>query len=175
VPNGGESALLIEVPEAEEIVARLRLAHDPVAARGVPAHITILFPFCAPDELDDAMVARVRELARAHAPFAFTLEHVQTFTGTVWLAPNPADPFVELTLDASRRFPGHPPYGGLFPEIIPHLTVGHCMPEMVDALCDDVTRRVAAELPVQSKARALSLWAHEGEEWRRFAEFPLGG
>jgi hypothetical protein len=175
VPNGGESALLIEVPEAEEIVARLRLAHDPVAGRGVPSHITILLPFVAPDEIDDAVLARVRELASSHASFAFVLERVETFTGTVWLAPNPTEPFIALTVDAMNRFPGHLPYGGLFPEIIPHLTVGHCMPEMVDALCDDVSQRVAAELPVQSKARVLGLWAHEGEEWRRYAEFPLGG
>ena len=39
-----ESALLVAVPEAEPLVGALRLVHDPSAAVGVPAHITILLP-----------------------------------------------------------------------------------------------------------------------------------
>ena len=39
------TALIVEVPEAEPAVGALRLEHDRSAARGVPAHITILFPF----------------------------------------------------------------------------------------------------------------------------------
>ena len=41
----GDSALLVPIPEAEPIVAELRLEHDAIAARGVPAHVTVLFPF----------------------------------------------------------------------------------------------------------------------------------
>ena len=43
-----ESALLVPVPEAEPFVQRHRFRHDSVALRGVPAHITVLFPFVAP-------------------------------------------------------------------------------------------------------------------------------
>ncbi|HEX5613970.1 MAG TPA: 2'-5' RNA ligase family protein [Acidimicrobiia bacterium] len=175
MPNGGESALLVEVPEAEALTSELRLRHDPVAARGVPAHVTVLFPFCGPEQLDDPMLASVRALAAAHAPFEFSLERIEEFPGTVWLAPEPAAPFQALTLDAAARFPDHPPYSGLFSDIVPHLTVGHAAPEAIPELRAEVKRAVNGYLPLAATARTLALWSHEGEEWRRFAAFPLGG
>ena len=39
-----ESAVVIPVPEAEPLVGELRLEHDPAAAAGVPAHVTLLSP-----------------------------------------------------------------------------------------------------------------------------------
>lgn len=40
-----ESALVVLVPEAEALVKSFRDRHDPSAAAGVPAHITLLYPF----------------------------------------------------------------------------------------------------------------------------------
>ena len=40
-----ESAILLCVPEAEKLVHEWRLKGDPSAARGVPAHVTLLYPF----------------------------------------------------------------------------------------------------------------------------------
>jgi hypothetical protein len=42
------SAVVVPVPEAEPRVGALRTALDPSAALGVPAHVTILYPFVAP-------------------------------------------------------------------------------------------------------------------------------
>ncbi|HYN34704.1 MAG TPA: hypothetical protein VES40_18925 [Ilumatobacteraceae bacterium] len=39
------SALVVLVAEAETLISAHRLRHDPVAARGVPAHVTVLHPF----------------------------------------------------------------------------------------------------------------------------------
>ena len=43
--------------------------------------------------------------------------------GTVYLAPSPAAPFRQLTHELFRRFPEHPPYGGAFDDVVPHLSV----------------------------------------------------
>ena len=43
-----ETALVVEVPEAEPLVSQWRAQHDWSAQRGVPAHITILYPFAPP-------------------------------------------------------------------------------------------------------------------------------
>src|SRR6185312_17562283 len=59
------TALIVVVPEAEPAVRELRLAHDWSAALGVPAHITILFPFAAPAEIDEAGIADVVASVRA--------------------------------------------------------------------------------------------------------------
>ena len=44
-PTEGDSALLVDVAEAEPVVGHLRLVHDAVAAHGIPAHVTVLYPF----------------------------------------------------------------------------------------------------------------------------------
>ena len=41
----------------------------------------------------------------------------------VYLAPEPAAPFVALTEAVGAEFPGFPPYGGAFDEVVPHLTI----------------------------------------------------
>ena len=47
MPTSPPSALLVAIAEAEPLVAEHRLRFDPVARRGVPAHVTALFPFLA--------------------------------------------------------------------------------------------------------------------------------
>jgi len=120
-----ESAFIVPVAAAEAFVADLRAALDPSAALGVPAHITLLHPFMAPERIDAAVLARVEAIARATAAFAFRLAAIGRFPGTLYLAPEPAEPFVALTRALWREFPEHPPYGGRHPAIVPHLTVAH--------------------------------------------------
>jgi hypothetical protein len=51
------SALVVLVLEAEASVKPFRDRHDPSAAAGMPAHITLLYPFKPPDETDDFVAA----------------------------------------------------------------------------------------------------------------------
>ena len=44
------TALVIAVPEAEPVVGRLRSLYDEADTTGVPAHVTLLFPFGDFDE-----------------------------------------------------------------------------------------------------------------------------
>lgn len=160
-----ETALLVEVPEAEPAVARLRLAHDPVAARGVPAHVTVLFPL---DGVPDrGALARVAELPA----FGYRLARVGEFPGVVWLAPEPAAPFVALTDAARAAFPDQPPYRGEFAETVPHLTV---------AMTDDAAlrRTIAAELdahlPIAARATHLAVYtSDDAGQWRCVERLPL--
>src|SRR5216684_9032244 len=55
-----ESALVVLVPEPEAVVKPFRDQYDPSAAAGVPAHITLLYPFKAPDEIDDITLGKLR-------------------------------------------------------------------------------------------------------------------
>src|SRR5690349_20634700 len=47
-PMPNESTIIVPVPEAEPLFGVLRGNHDRVAAAGVPAHITLLYPFLPP-------------------------------------------------------------------------------------------------------------------------------
>ncbi len=51
-----ESALMVLVPEAETLVKPFRDRYDPSAAAGVPAHITLLYPFKHPNEVDQTVL-----------------------------------------------------------------------------------------------------------------------
>ena len=74
-----ESALIIAVPEAEPLVKALRDQFDWSAAQGVPAHITIDYPFIPPDQITPEVLADLREFFAQFAAFEFTLPETRHF------------------------------------------------------------------------------------------------
>lgn len=119
----GRSALVVLVPAAAGFIEELRLVHDPMAARGVPAHVTVLHPFRA--ALDDAAHDTIAAVAADASRWTVRFDAVRRFDdGVVYLAPEPAAPFAALTRRLAAAFPDCPPYGGAFAEPVPHLTLG---------------------------------------------------
>ena len=59
-----EGAVIVAVPEAEDVVGPQRAALDRAASWGVPAHVTVLYPFVPPAKIDDRII---RALARRFA------------------------------------------------------------------------------------------------------------
>lgn len=169
-----QSAFIVEVPEAEPYVAALRERLDPSARLGLPAHVTLLYPFMAPERIGSAVLDRARAIAASTAPFAYRLAGIRRFPGVLYLAPRPAAPFVELTLRLAAEFPEHPPYGGRHERIVPHLTVAQ----------SDTQQRAAAEIELRAALpRSDGVAAHCGElllienssgRWRPMQVFPLG-
>ena len=84
----------------------------------MPAHVTILYPFVEPDELDAGGPRELAAIAARHQPFRVRFEKVGCWPGVVYLAPEPAGPFARLTEDLVAAFPNHPPYGGAFDEVV---------------------------------------------------------
>ena len=111
------------MPEAEPLVKALRERFDSSAAAGVPAHITILYPFMPPGEITPEVVAELRDFFAQFAAFEFTLPELRRFPEVLYLAPSPAEPFKALTHAVVERYPDYPPYGGGYSEVIPHLTI----------------------------------------------------
>jgi 2'-5' RNA ligase len=169
------SALIVPVPEAEPLVGRLRAELDASAALGVPAHVTIMFPFVPPAAIDDAVLAAAREIFAAVPAFEVRFPRVKWFDDdVVWLAPEPAEPFVALTEAVRARF-GLDPYEGAHgPGVVPHLTVGNGAPL---PRLRDVAAELETGLPVRASVRSVRLAA--GREtpgsWRTVAEFSLSG
>jgi hypothetical protein len=48
----GQTAVIVPVGAAEPIVGRRRTRFDPAAATGVPAHVTIIYPFLSGQDID---------------------------------------------------------------------------------------------------------------------------
>lgn len=164
------SALIAEVPEAEPTVRDWRMRYDN-AGLGIPAHITLLFPFFPSDQLDGQIKAELRELFAAQAAISFSLAKLMVFPDeTVWLAPEPSEPFRRLTELIVERYPDYPPYEGIHDEIIPHLTV-----TSGDAsLRNEVEADLAPHLPIQAMTRQVTLLVEdEGGHWQTSDTFPL--
>lgn len=169
-----ESALVVLAPEAEPIVKAYRDQHDPAAALGVPAHVTVLYPF-HPLALSPAVCARLAELFAACAPFDFALARLERFPSVLYLAPEPAEPFRALTLRVAQAFPEFPPYGGRHEHIIPHLTIAQLEDEArLDAVAAHFQAACAARLPLRLRAAAVALLDNNQGDWRVAASFALG-
>jgi len=67
------TALVILVPEAETLVQAFRDQYDPSAAEGMPALITVLYPFKPADKISKSMVEALQSLFLCHSPFRFSL------------------------------------------------------------------------------------------------------
>lgn len=139
----------------------LRRQYDDSAALGVPAHLTILFPFLDPAAIDEAAI---EDVLATHEPFEFELISIETFEGGgTYLAPTRPERFVALTESVWERWPDHPPYGGTFEAIVPHLTLSEAP---LDCQLD---------LPIAARADAVTLIEEQADgRWRSRRRFALG-
>ena len=164
------SALIVAVPEAEPLVHDWRLRYDN-AELGIPAHVTLIFPFVPAEEIGVELLDELRKLFAEQPAFEFTLAGVARFADVAWLAPDPSDPFRRLTDLIFSRYPDYPPYEGLHEEVLPHLTVA-----MGDAaLQDEVEAALTPHLPIGAHAGEVTLLVEdESGHWAEFVRFPLG-
>lgn len=166
----GQTALVVVVPEAEPAVGDLRSDLDPAAAYGVPAHVTVLFPFLGSAALDDAVLAALRDVVGSCTTFDATFAGCARFPGVLYLVPEPDAAWRALLTAVAGRFPEAPPYGGAFADVVPHLTVADAQaPEVLDA----AEAAVAPRLPVRTRVREVALLEFDGERWLLRAVLPL--
>ena len=169
-----QSALVVLVPEAEPVVRRHRHALDPSTQFGVPAHITVLYPFVPPEHIDETILERVARIAADSPSHEVRLSRTAWFGRHVlWLAPDDPEPFSVLTERVSAAFPDHPPYEGTIESIIPHLTVGDRAPV---AAMEEAERCLLQDLPIDDRVTHLTLLAQEraGGHFTTKATFPFG-
>lgn len=167
------SALIIEVPEAEPAVRHHRERLDSSAPLGIPAHITVLYPFMPAEAIDPAAVTRLRRLFAEVGRFGFQLDHTDWFGEEVlWLAPRDPGPFRALTESVFRAFPDFPPFDGQFDEIVPHLTIGYGHSLHALRAAEDAVQPC---LPIRADAAAVTLMTQQsaGAHWTRADAFTL--
>ena len=175
-PEQPRSALAVFIPEAEPLVKPFRDRFDPSAAKGVPAHVTVLFPFKPPSELTPAIEEVLAGLFSAVPRFNVALSRLGRFPDALHLAPEPAEPFIRLTGLVMERFPEHPPYEGEFAEIIPHLTIAQLPePDHLDDITVDFQRAARGHLPIRASVSEVTLMENTTGLWQVRSRFSLGG
>jgi 2'-5' RNA ligase len=175
-PGLHESTILVPVPEAEPVVGQLRAELDRSASRGIPAHVTVLYPFVPPEQITAAVIGKAAAAVASVPGFDCRFAGTGWFGDqVVWLAPEPASPFRALTAAVHAAFPQRPPFGGAFAEVIPHLTVGD-RPEGGLGVLRAAEAEVLAALPVRTHVGRA--WLMTGTQapgsWQLRATFPLG-
>ncbi len=168
------SALVVRVPAAEALVHDLRQRHDPSAADGVPAHVTLLVPFLAPADATAADTAALRALFALQPAFDVLFARVGRFPATAWLAPEPAAPFIALTTALVARWPQCRPYGGTFEQVVPHLTAADGCAAAAEAVEHELRRRLAITGPVRGRCREAEWMDNRSGRFECRAVFALG-
>ena len=131
----GESAIIVPI-SVPVTINRLRERMDPSAAQGVPAHVTLIYPFMPVDGLDDEVRRKVGRILATEPAFTVHFREISRFPNVVYLPPDPPDPFRRLTTALAAEFPDYPPYEGAYPEVVPHMTVAQDVPADFYAAAD---------------------------------------
>jgi hypothetical protein len=173
VDGAGSTAVLLCVPEAEPVVHAWRSTGDPTAARGVPAHVTLLSPFLPQDRVDEGVLAELEWFFAGVDAFRLRFSAVGCFEsdGVVFLEPD-GDGLDELAAALSRRWPETPPYHGKHENPHAHLTVVHTDDGQ---LRSRASAAVQEQLPLVARAAHAALWTCDSEgRWSEAAVFPFG-
>ncbi|MGW0771391.1 2'-5' RNA ligase family protein [Streptomyces sp. NPDC002676] len=168
--QAGRTGLIVRIPDAEPAVHAWRERFDPSAQAGVPAHVTVLFPFLDESRIDARVHSTLTDVLGSQHAFELRFESCGRFPGVLYLAPEPDAQLRLLTEVIADRWPEAPPYGGQFAEIVPHLTVADG-PE--DAVLDEIEADLLGRLPFTSRVASVDLMVHDGAKWQERASFAL--
>ena len=167
------SVLIVRVAEAESLVARLRERYDPAAQRGLGAHITLLHPFADPERLDATLLHQIASLSSARAAFSYQLAHLGRFPGTLYLAPEPAAPFVALRAALLAAFPPIGPPTDRSTTFVPHLSIVRGSDGEDQAVEAGLRAMLKDRGPIACRCRELVLIENTSGWWRTVQEFAL--
>jgi 2'-5' RNA ligase len=164
-----QSAVVVPVPSVEPLVSGWRARHDPSAARGMPAHITAVYPFLPPSRLTPAVVTELGAICAEHGSLAVSFARTGRFPNVLYLDPDPADGLRSLTIRIADRWPEAPPYDGAHDQVVPHLTVALGD----DTLLDRLEAEVRGVLPVVATLDQARLYVSDGGRWQSRARLPF--
>lgn len=168
-----ETAVLLCVPEADELVGPWRDKGDPSASAGVPAHVTLLYPFLDSERVDAGVLAELAWFFRGVDAFAIRFDGVDEFpdAGVLYLDPE-GRALDDLASALARRWPETPPYGGAVDAPHAHLTVVRTSDATLRA---EAGTAVRPGLPLTATAAQAALWVcDEDGRWTEAHVFEFG-
>ncbi|MEU9031310.1 2'-5' RNA ligase family protein [Streptomyces sp. NPDC048383] len=162
MPPIGTTAVVIELPPAEVLLRAAASVRASLVRTGLPAHVTVMYPFVPVADLGDDTEREFHRLAGSIPAADLLLRRLVTAPGFVAVGAGELDPAIAAFRDV---WPDLRPYGGRFGESpSAHVTV---------ALgCDGtearrVGERVRELLPLPARAEAAHLVALTDRGWQR--------
>ena len=172
-PPSDRSAVIVRAPLPAGL-ERVRRGSVKNAADGVPAHVTMLHPFIAPERLELDVRRVLASVAAAHDAFEYSQAGPARWPGIVYVRVEPDAAFVRLQSALARAFPAFPIYGQDADfEFVPHVTIAE------GVAADDpwtVADPAWAAVPRQRRASAVEVIARGASGgWRTVWRIGLGG
>jgi 2'-5' RNA ligase len=169
-----ESILMIPVPAAEPVVEQCRSKYDPSAADGMPAHITINYPFVHDESNPERTVDKLEKLFAGFEAFNYSIASFDMFPNVLFLKPVPVAPFVRMIESVAQLFPDSPPYGGKYDEINPHMTIAQMDDKQrLESVKNEFLSHCGEKLPIEAKADQIWLMDNRPGSWKKLAVFKL--
>ncbi len=168
-----ESSIDLQFPDLTRLFSPWR---DANAAKGIPPHVSLLYPWRTPP-LDHRDIDAVRTIIATCAAFPITFSAIGRFPieRVLYLKIEDNIPLRTLMSAIHVAFPETPPYRGEHREVIPHLTIAIAGNDFeLDQLEQEVRHRLEAHLPLSVEARSVVV-AQENLNgfWSAVAELAL--
>lgn len=149
------TTIIAPVPFVGARVEAVRAARDWSARRGVPAHITLLGNFAAPEQIDSETLHALRQIFSGTVPITTALSDLRLLGTTACLIPEALPQLDELSVKLASVAPGGE-------HVVPthhHLTVARD--------CDvhglaDLRAALGEDLPLRGEINQARLLAHTG-------------
>lgn len=173
-PVGAESAIVIFVPEADEVIETIWPSPRPLAETEVKAHITINYPFIASESDIDATVGKLSTALDRFKTFDIALTELRSWQTVLYLTPEPVQVFQAMIAAVWKAFPQSPPYGGKFSEVVPHLTlIESTAAGEIEDLEPKLRLNLEGKLPIDARVRELQWIANVEGKWCTVARIKL--
>lgn len=170
MPRDGRTGLVIPVPAADAVLAPVAQRYPDAVRPGVPAHISLLYPFLPQSELDETVTAALHTICAEQTPMVVRFARCCRSGGFVSLRPEPPAELETLTSAVRQRWPEVVPYEGRYGEVEPHVTAALGTSEETAAAIEG---HVGARLPIPAQLREAWLVVFTGQ-WSLRQRFPFG-
>jgi len=146
-----KSVILIPVPNADPVINEWRKKYDS-ALKGIPAHITLLYPFKPPNKIETEDIKVLKDFFKKIEHFEFQLCQPNSFPTVLFLEPHPKEIFVNLTKQLVQIFPDYLPYEGKFSSVNPHATIANLSDEKnLKRIKPAIISGLSKKLPIMQK------------------------
>ncbi len=160
----GSTSLLFLVPEAQDLFDAVGGA----TPGGIPAHITVLYPFVPPISITSQTREELAQLAATTDRFAVTITSLAQYEITTYLNLEPEEPVRAITHRIFAQWPDYPPYGDMALYIQPHMALAQ------GVIPSDIEATALPHLPVSAEITHLTVMVRRWSgRWRVDSQFPF--
>ena len=163
-----ETSIDIHCRDINALISKWRHATVAVASKGVPPHITLLYPW-RPAPITDVDVSALKSTLKGQRPFPLVFTHVEQFSNRVlYLAVDEESEVRTLMQKIIAAFPDVKPYSSEFSNPIPHLTIARAPSDVIfNELIQEVSASIASKLPIEIIVREIVVMEeNEDSNWK---------